>query len=74
MIKYDRLWETMDEKGITKYTLTQKYQISKSLLHRLQNNEGVSMHTINTLCRILNCKIEDIATYYDEDDESSKMY
>lgn len=49
---------------MTKYRLCKEYHISKSLLHRLQNNEGVSMNTINTLCNILDCKIEDVATYY----------
>lgn len=64
MIKYDKLWETMRKKGITKYDLTKNHHISKSLLHRLQYNEGVNMNTINTLCNILDCKIEDIATHY----------
>ena len=64
MIKYDKLWETMKVKGITQYDLTQRYNISKSLLHRLRMNEGVSMNYINTLCNILDCNIEDIATFY----------
>ena len=64
MIRYDNLWKTMKNKGITKYTLYKEHHISKSLLHRLQNNEGVSMNTINTLCNILDCNIEDIATHY----------
>ena len=42
MIKYDKLWLTMQERGITKYTLHKEYHFSKSLIHRLQNNEGVS--------------------------------
>lgn len=66
MIKYDNLWITMKEKGITKYVLYKKYNFSKSLIHRLQYNEGVSMHTINTLCNILDCNIEDIATHYQD--------
>lgn len=64
MIKYDKLWETMKAKGVTQYDLTQKYNLSKSLLHRLRNNEGISMNSINTLCNILDCNIEDIATHY----------
>ena len=64
MIKYDKLWETMRKKGVTQYNLTNDYHISKSLLHRLRNNEGISMNSINTLCNILDCKIEDIATHY----------
>ena len=64
MIKYDKLWLTMQQRGITKYTHHKEYHFSKSLIHRLQNNEGVSMNTINTLFNILDCKIEDIATHY----------
>ena len=64
MIKYDKLWVTMKAKGVTQYDLTQKHNISKSLLHRLRKNEGVSMNSINTLCNILDCNIEDIATHY----------
>lgn len=64
MIRYDNLWKTMKAKGVTQYDLTKKHNISKSLLHRLRNNEGVSMNTINTLCNILDCKIEEIATHY----------
>ena len=47
----------MQERGITKYTLHKEYHFSKSLIHRLQNNGGVSMNTINTLCNILDEKI-----------------
>ena len=68
MIRYDNLWKTMEARGITKYTLHKKYHISKSLIHRLQNNEGISMNTINTLCGILNCNIEDIATHYPDEE------
>ena len=64
MIKYDKLWETMKQKGISKYTLHKDYHISKSQLHRLRYNLGVNMNTINTLCNILECNIEDIATHY----------
>ena len=64
MIKYDKLWVTMKKKGITQYNLTHDYKISKSLLQRLRNNEGISTYTLNILCNILDCDIEDIATHY----------
>ena len=64
MIRYDKLWETMRRKNITQYQLVHTYGLSKSLLPRLRKNEGVSMNTINTLCNILDCEIEDIATHY----------
>lgn len=64
MIKYDKLWETMRKRGFTQYQLVQEYNISKSLLHRLRQNQGVSMASIDMLCDILDCEIEDIATHY----------
>jgi len=63
MIVYDRLWKTMEEKGITKYYLIAKCGISPSLITRLKRNQSVRMDTINILCNILDCQIEDIAEH-----------
>lgn len=72
MIKYDKLWETMKKKGISKYRLNVKYDISKSLLHRLKYNRSVNMHTIDNLCNILDCEIEDIVTHYKNDSSNGE--
>lgn len=63
MIVYDRLWKTMQRKGVSQYKLTREYGFSNGQLDRLRKNENVNMYTINTLCRILECDIEDIAQY-----------
>ena len=63
MIWYERLWRTMDEKGITQYALIKKYGISPSQITRLKRNESVSTHTIEMFCQILNCRVEDIMEY-----------
>ena len=63
MIIYDRLWETMEKKGITKYYLVNKCGLSPSLITRLKRNQSIRTDTINTLCNILDCNIEDIAEY-----------
>ena len=60
MIIYDKLWETMKEKGITKYALIKKHNISPAQITRLKRNESVSTHTIDIFCDILDCKVEDI--------------
>jgi len=64
MLKYDKLWETMKEKGITKYKLVQEHHFSKALIHKLIHNQIVSLYTIDRLCDILDCKVEDIVTHY----------
>lgn len=64
MITYEKLYETMKARGITTYTLETKYHISKGQLDRLRHNESVTMHTIDMLCEILDCRVEDIMTYH----------
>lgn len=71
MIVYDRLWRTMKSKHITKYYLIAKCGISPSLITRLKRNQSVRMDTINMLCRILDCRIEDIAEYIEDDHQDS---
>ena len=63
MIVYDKLWETMKEKGISQYKLLRDYGFSSGQLDRLRKNESISTFTLNTLCRILDCKVEDVIEY-----------
>lgn len=69
MISYDILWQTMKEKGVTQYTLIKKYNISPAQITRLKRNESVSTHTIETFCKILSCKVEDVMTYIEDENE-----
>ncbi len=66
MIVYDRLWQTMKEKGISQYKLIREYHFSAGQLDRLRKNENISSFTLNQLCKILQCRIEDIAEYVEE--------
>ena len=63
MIVYDRLWKTMKERQVSQYKLVREYNFSPGQLTRLRNNRGVNTHTLNTLCEILKCRVEDIVEY-----------
>ncbi|MDR2687674.1 MAG: helix-turn-helix transcriptional regulator [Oscillospiraceae bacterium] len=63
MIVYDRLWATMKSRGISQYKLIKEYGYSLGQLDRLRKNQSVSTYTLDTLCRILSCELEDIAEY-----------
>ena len=67
MIVFDRLWQTMKEKGISQYKLINEYHVSSGQLDRLRKNENVSTYTLSQLCRILNCNLEDIAEYREDE-------
>lgn len=69
MITYDRLWETMKKRGITQYHLIKREKFSAGQIARLKNNLAVSTQTLDTLCRILSCPIEDIVTYIPDNGE-----
>ena len=63
MISYTKLWETMKKRNVSQYKLIQQHGISTGQLDRLRKNENVSTHTLNELCKILSCRLEDIAEY-----------
>jgi DNA-binding Xre family transcriptional regulator len=63
MISYERLWQTMKDKGVTQYALIKKYNISPAQITRLKRNESVSTHTIEIFCKILECNVENIMEY-----------
>ena len=63
MIVYNRLWETMKNKGISQYKLIKEYGFSTGQLDRLRKNGNISSYTLNQLCKVLNCQIEEIAEY-----------
>lgn len=63
MIHYAPLWKTMAEQKVTTYTLRFKYDMSHATVQRLQADLPVFTHTLNKLCTILNCRLEDVAEY-----------
>ena len=63
MFSYDPLWETMKRKGITQYQLIKDYHISTGILDSLRKNRSVTMHTLDSLCKILDCTANDIVHF-----------
>ena len=63
MIRYDRLWKTMEDKELTQYRLIKQHGFSAGQIGRLKKNMHVSTHTIDTLCTILQCGIGDIMEF-----------
>ena len=71
MIDYSPFWKTLENSNENWYTLTSKHKMSHSTLHRLKHNKDVSTKTLNDLCRILNCNIQDIVTYIPSPNDQS---
>jgi len=63
MISYEPFYKTIKEKNISTYKLINQHGISRSLIDRLKHNKPISTVTLNDLCAILDCKVEDILQY-----------
>lgn len=66
MICFDKLWRTMEQRGISTYQLREKCGIDSKTIRRLRANENMETKTLNKLCEVLRCRLEDIAEYVEE--------
>ena len=69
MIAYDKLWDTMRQRGVSQYALIKTYNVSPAQITRMKRNESVSTHTIDMFCRILDCQVSDVMEYIPDKDE-----
>jgi len=67
VISYEPFYETLKEKGVSTYKLINEHGISRSLLDRLKHNRPISTVTLNDLCNILHCRVEDILLFIEDD-------
>ena len=70
MICYRPFWETLKRSEESTYTLIKNHHISSSTIDKLRKNKPMNTTTINDLCRILNCQVDEIMEYvYSEEDQ-----
>ena len=63
MIRFDRLWETMDKKQVTTYQLREQCGIDSKTIRRLKANDNIETKTLNKLCSVLQCALDEIAEF-----------
>jgi len=63
VIVFDKLWGVMKEKGVSTYLLREKCGIDSKTVRRLRANDNMETKTLNKLCTVLGCRLEDIAEY-----------
>ena len=72
MISYGPLWETMRRKGVTTSKLINNHGFSKGTLDSLKQTRNISTATLNDICKILNCRVEDVLVYIPDTTEDSQ--
>ncbi|MBO7214225.1 MAG: helix-turn-helix transcriptional regulator [Clostridia bacterium] len=63
MFKFDRLFKTMKQKGVSTYKLREECILDSKTIRRLKANENVELKTLDKICAYLDCKIEDIVEF-----------
>lgn len=70
--QYNKLWDILAQRNISKSQLRDAIGLSSATLAKLSNNKIVSLEILAKICKLLNCRIEDIVTY--EDDSISEFF
>lgn len=73
MISYEPFWNTLQDKSVTKYQLIYYWGMSSNTLRRMSHNEPISSTTLNELCLILDCRVEDIIKFDPSPDEQLEI-
>ena len=73
MIVYDPFWKTAKDKGLTLYALIHKCGLSNGTLYRMRKGKPISTVTLNQICTVLGCKVEDVLLFVEDknDDEEA---
>lgn len=69
MVVYDPFWETLKKSKESTYTLIKNYHISSSTIDKLRKNKPLNTTTINDLCRILGCTVEEVMEYVPSEED-----
>ena len=63
----------MKRKGISTYALIKAYSFSKGTLDALKHNRNISMRTLNDICNILSCKVEDVIVHIPDESDTKEQ-
>lgn len=69
VIDYSPFWKTLKNSNESTYSLITKHHISSAIIDKLRKNKPMNTTTLNDLCRILNCRLEEIAQYIPSDSD-----
>ena len=69
MISYAPFWKTLRASGESTYTLIKDHHMSSSTIDKLRKNKPLNTTTVNDICRILACRVEDVLEYIPSEED-----
>lgn len=68
-VTYKKLFHLLIDRGIQASELTEKAGFSANILTRIRRNQYVSLESIERICSVLGCNVDDILEFIDVEDE-----
>jgi len=65
---YNKLWKLMIDKKMNKTQLREAAKITSNAMAKLGKDESVPVETLEKICRVLDCTIDDIMEF-DQDEK-----
>ncbi|MCI9112546.1 MAG: helix-turn-helix transcriptional regulator [Eubacterium sp.] len=69
-VDYSNLWKLLIDKHMNKTQLREAAKLSTNAIAKLGRNEPVSLNTLEKICISLSCKIEDVVTFININDQN----
>ena len=68
-VTYKKLFHLLIDKGMTNAELMEKSGFSANIITRLKRNNYVSLDSIEKICKVLNCGVDDILEFLPDNTE-----
>ncbi len=69
-VSYNGLWEKLKEKKMLKKDLAAELNISSATMAKMGKGEPVTLSTIEKICELLKCNIEDVVKFTHDEEEN----
>lgn len=66
MVSYKNLWITMEKQNISTYALIHKHGFNPRTINNLKHDRGITVDTLEKLCKVLNCTPNDVITFTED--------
>ena len=68
-VSYNRLWKMLIDKNMKRIEMQYLTGISGNILARMGKNQYVSMETIEKICKKLDCTVDEMLEFTDDEEQ-----
>lgn len=68
-VTYKKLFHMLIDKGISVAELQRQAGYSANISTRLRNDTYISLESVEKICRVLNCKVDDVVEFVPDNTE-----